>query len=85
MSEFTKLSSRGQVVIPQAVRDQLHLEEGAQFLVVAQDDSILLKKLKTPEIKSWEEITKPFRQAAEKSGFSEKDMDNLISEIRKSE
>ena len=84
MPEFTKLSSRGQVVIPQAVRDQLRLEEGAQFLVVAQDDSILLKKLKTPDIKSWKEITKPFRQASEKSGFSEKDLENLISEVRKS-
>mgnify|MGYP001606270189 CR=1 FL=1 len=80
--EFTKLSSKGQVVIPQEIREDLHLEEGTPFLVVAQKNSILLKKIDIPKIKSWDEATKPFRVAAKKSNFSETDLENLIKEAR---
>ena len=34
----TKLSSKGQVVIPEEIRKQLGLKEGDQFVVVGQDD-----------------------------------------------
>ena len=44
----TKLSSRGQVVIPEEIRNRLGLEEGAQFVVVGEGDVVVLKALKAP-------------------------------------
>ena len=47
--EISKITSKGQVVIPQEIREELSLKEGMPFAVTAQGDSILLKRI---EIKS---------------------------------
>ncbi len=49
--ELTKLSSKGQVVIPQNVRDELHLKEGETFAVMGKEDTIILKKVAVPSPK----------------------------------
>jgi AbrB family looped-hinge helix DNA binding protein len=38
----TKLSSKGQVVIPEEVRNQLGLKTGDQFVVVGEGDAVVL-------------------------------------------
>jgi AbrB family looped-hinge helix DNA binding protein len=80
-AEFTKLSSKGQIVIPQSIREQMGLTAGTPFAVVEQKDSILLKRIELP--KNWTEATLPFREAAKKSGFNKTDLDRLIREIRR--
>ena len=37
---------------------------------------------KNSRAKSWEEATKPFREAAKKINFSEKDLERVIAESR---
>lgn len=80
--ELTRVSSKGQVVIPQDIRVELGLTEGTSLVVAVQDTSVVLKKVELPKIKSWKEVTRPFRRAAAKSGFTEKDLDKLIVEVR---
>ena len=46
--EVTSLSSRGQVVIPQDIRDHLKLKTGEKFVVLGDEDTIILKKIKMP-------------------------------------
>jgi AbrB family looped-hinge helix DNA binding protein len=48
--ELTKASSKGQIVIPSAVRRKLGIKRGSVFAVSARNDMIVLKKLET-EIK----------------------------------
>jgi len=81
--EFTKLSSKGQIVIPRNIREILKLKNGTPFAVIREDDSILLKKMELPKIKKWDEATHPFRKAAEKSNFTKEDLDRIIKEVRK--
>jgi len=38
----TKLSSKGQVVIPENIRKKLKLEVGAQFVVLGDKDVVIL-------------------------------------------
>ena len=45
--ELTKISSKGQVVIPIDVRNKLNIKEGSVFAVTAKKDMIVLKKLDT--------------------------------------
>ncbi|MBU0963268.1 MAG: AbrB/MazE/SpoVT family DNA-binding domain-containing protein [Nanoarchaeota archaeon] len=82
--KFTRLSSKGQIVIPQIIREDMELKEGTPFAVIEQGDAILLKKIEMPKIRSWEEATKPFKEAAKKSGFNKNDLDIIIEEVRAS-
>ena len=82
MVNITKISSKGQVVIPQEIREKMKLEEGNLFLISELDNSICLKKIEIPKLKSWDEATKPFREAAKKSGFSKEDLERVIAELR---
>lgn len=41
--ETTKLSSKGQVIIPKAVRSSHHWEPGLELIVIDMGDGILLK------------------------------------------
>ena len=82
MVSITKISSKGQVVIPSEIRQRLKLNEGNLFIVSDNEESILLKKMELPKVKTWEEAVKPFRIAAEKSNFTKGDLDRLIQESR---
>ena len=44
----TRLSTKGQVVIPEDVRRALGLEVGARFIVLADRDLVLLKRIVAP-------------------------------------
>lgn len=45
----TRLSERGQVVLPKEVRDRLHLERGQEFAVEVVPDGIILRPIGTAE------------------------------------
>lgn len=72
--EITSLSSRGQVVIPQNLREKLHLHTGEKFIVIAEEDTILLKKLEAPSFKGFEKLLKKTRVFAKKKGITEQDV-----------
>lgn len=46
----TKLSTRGQVVIPEEIRNRLGLEPGEQFVVIGEGDVVVLQALKPPKL-----------------------------------
>ena len=43
---ITKLSTRGQVVIPNNIREQMGLTNNEQFIVISDNDEIILKPVK---------------------------------------
>ena len=81
------MSSRGQIVIPQEIREELHASEGTLFSVVSTKDAIILKKLSTPSkeelIKEIEAIAAEGRKRAEKLGIKESDVPSIVHRIRK--
>ena len=45
----TVLSQKGQIVLPSAVREQMHLQPGQDFEVIIDDeDTILLRRVSRP-------------------------------------
>lgn len=82
MVNITKISSKGQVVIPAEIREKMNLEEGNLLIISDNDNSICMKKIELPKLKTWNEATKPFRDAAKKSNFSNEDLRRLIEESR---
>ena len=47
--EITKITSKGQLVIPLGIRQRQKISEGEKFLVYDTDDSIILKRVKNFE------------------------------------
>ncbi|MDA4113604.1 MAG: AbrB/MazE/SpoVT family DNA-binding domain-containing protein [Thaumarchaeota archaeon] len=43
--DVTKVSDKGQVVIPKEIRDKLQLTPGTKLIVVATDEAIVLQRL----------------------------------------
>lgn len=72
------VSARGQVAIPTEIRDKMHLKQGERILFVLEGDSLLMKKV---ESLSWEEITRPLREAKKK--IREEDVPELVHRLRR--
>ncbi|MFH0971935.1 MAG: AbrB/MazE/SpoVT family DNA-binding domain-containing protein [Candidatus Micrarchaeota archaeon] len=80
----TSISSKGQVVIPEAVRKAMEIKPGEKFAVFAQDDVILLKKLKLPTAaEAFKQISDWGKDYAKKKGFEESDVDAMLHRRRK--
>jgi len=47
ITELTKASSRGQIVIPASIRKKLGIKEGIVFGIATKKDMIVLKRLDT--------------------------------------
>lgn len=78
----TTMSSRGQIVIPEAIRNSLGLETGAQFVVVGENDSIILKSISAPSIHQFKSLMLKAQAAAKKAKMKRKDLQNAIKKVR---
>ncbi len=82
--DMTRLSQKGQIVIPSELRKQLRLKEGTKFLVMGIDDTIVLRRIQlSTERMRLKELLTLSREKAEKVGFTEREVDKLIHSIRK--
>ncbi len=43
--DVTKVSDKGQVVIPKEIRDKLGFKEGTKLIVVATEDAVVLQRI----------------------------------------
>lgn len=78
----TKLSSKGQVVIPEEIRNRLGLETGAQFVVVGDRDVVILKVIQTPDMGEFDELVGRARKAAKRAGLKKEDVNDAIRKAR---
>ena len=49
--QFTTTSPKGQVVIPQQIRQKMKIDSGTRFAVYGRDDVIIFKKIALPTVK----------------------------------
>ena len=81
--EITSMSSRGQIVIPQRLRDRLRIQEGEKFIVIGEDSTIILKKVEMPSFAGFEKLLKRTREFAKTKGIRETDVKQTIKKARK--
>jgi AbrB family looped-hinge helix DNA binding protein len=80
----TTLSSKGQVVIPEAIRERLGLKTGAQFVVVADRDVVILKVLEAPALSEFTALAEKARRAAKAGKLAPADVSRAIAKVRRS-
>jgi AbrB family looped-hinge helix DNA binding protein len=78
----TRMSSKGQIVIPEAIRKQLNLKAGVQFVVVGEDDVVILKVLPAPGMDTFDALIQRARQQAKLAGLKRADIANAVSKAR---
>jgi AbrB family looped-hinge helix DNA binding protein len=76
------MSSKGQIVIPEAIRKQLNLKAGVQFVVVGEDDVVILKAIATPDMKTFDDLIQQARQQAKLAGLKRADIANAVLKAR---
>jgi AbrB family looped-hinge helix DNA binding protein len=79
----TRMSSKGQVVIPEEVRDTLHLKEGVQFIVVGRDDTVVLKVISEPSPEQFEDLLMDARAKAKKAKLKPSDVKAAVKQVRR--
>jgi AbrB family looped-hinge helix DNA binding protein len=78
----TRMSSKGQVVIPEDIRNQLNLKAGSQFIVVGKDDMVILKAISPPAMEDFDTLIATARRQARKTGMKRCDVAAAISRAR---
>lgn len=80
--EITSVSSRGQVVIPNNIRSELHLETGDKLAVISDGKNILLKKVEPPKQEDFKSLIKESRKYTKEAGVKKSDVAKAIKEVR---
>lgn len=85
MSVFatTRMSSKGQVVIPEDIRTRLGFSEGVEFIVIGERDAIVLKAISAPAMQDFDKLLKTARSQARKAKMTNKEVTHSISRVRR--
>lgn len=79
--ELAKITTKGQVTIPKAIRELLNLKEGSKILFIQKGNDIVIKN---SAMIALEKIQDAFEGEAERLGLeTEDDIAKLIKEFRK--
>ncbi len=78
----TRLSSKGQVVIPEDVRQRLGLKAGDQFIVVGEGDVVILKTISPPSMRDFDVLASKARSQARRAGMKPQDVAVAIKKVR---
>ncbi len=82
--ELTRLSERGQIVIPTELRKSMNLKEGERFIIMGVGDTIVLRKLELSEerLRLKRLIRESRKKTKKRGGFDESEIAKLIQETR---
>jgi len=79
----TRLSSKGQIVIPEPVRDELGLKPGAQFVVTGERDVVILKVVSPPAVSDFSRLVARVRRQARRAKVRQADVTRIVRKVRR--
>ncbi|MGB6066658.1 MAG: AbrB/MazE/SpoVT family DNA-binding domain-containing protein [Desulfomonilaceae bacterium] len=78
----TKMSSKGQVVIPEDIRKRLNLKAGSQFVVMGEDDVVILKLVAPPSMEEFDALISEARRQAGRVRLKKSDISAAVAKVR---
>lgn len=82
MATIAAMSSRGQIVLPISIRRKLNLGEGSQFLVLTDNENILLKPVREPSLDEFYSLIEQAQKTARQLGLTEEEINAEIKSMR---
>lgn len=80
--EIASLSSKGQIVIPSAIRDDIGVKSGSKFVVISDGSNILLKPIEKPKMETFKNLIKKSQGYSRKYGLKKADLAKTIKRVR---
>jgi len=77
---LVKVTRKGQVTIPRAIRDRLGIREGDYLVATAIKDLVVFRRISLP---SWEELFTYGERFAEERGITPGDVLKAIKSVRR--
>jgi AbrB family looped-hinge helix DNA binding protein len=81
--ETASLSSKGQIVIPNAIRHDLNVGTGSKFAVISDGHNILLKPIERPKKEEFDSLIEQSRKYARRVRLKKSDVAKAIAEVRR--
>ena len=78
-----RMSSKGQIVIPEDIRKRLKLKTGSQFVVLGEDDVVILKAISPPSMEEFDALIAKAREQGKNAGLKQSDITAAIAKVRK--
>jgi AbrB family looped-hinge helix DNA binding protein len=78
----TRMSTKGQVVIPEEIRNRLGLKPGSRFVVIGQGDVVLLKTISAPSMEQFDDLVSEARRSAKRAGMRRSDVAAAVKRVR---
>ncbi len=79
--QLTKISSRGQIVIPKNIRSGI--STGTPFVVIRKGDTFVLKRIRIPPLTEFEKLVSKGVEIAKEQKLREEDIEKIIQKHRK--
>ncbi len=80
---MSKMSTKGQVVIPEEIRESLNLTPGLRFMVIGSKDGVIFKAINPPTASEFGSLMKKSQALAKTKGFKPSDVKKAIKQARK--
>ena len=77
----TKMSSKGQVVIPEVIRKQPNHKDGVQFVVVRENDVVILKSILLPTMNQIDDLISKVRSQDRQTGLKKAGIRSAIVKL----
>jgi AbrB family looped-hinge helix DNA binding protein len=78
----TRISCRGQIVIPGPVRKALAIEPGTSFLVIARKDTVVLYRLQEPPWQFFDDMVKQARKQGRQHDAATQGLAKFVKKLR---
>lgn len=80
--DVTRMSAKGQVVIPGDIRQAMDLAPGTKFVVVGEGDTVILKRIGRPTLTEVDRLFAESRRFAKSAGLKRSDVRKAVQRAR---
>ena len=81
--EMASVSTKGQVVIPGAIRRRLGIAAGSKLVVMTDGENVLMKPVRPPRLADFGQLLAESRKVAADAGLTPADVEQAIKVVRR--
>lgn len=80
--EIVKMSPKGQLVVPKAIREQAGFNPSDRFIAMSVEDGVIFKKIDIDVEKEYEKLSRQVQERFEREGIDEDVVEDAIEWAR---